>query len=156
MLEKIISGGQTGADQGALDGAISCDFPYGGTLPAGRKTESGTLPLSYDMDEMASDRYPDRTEKNVVDGDATLIVSHGQLAGGSALTMKIAKRLNKPIIHIDFSICDPADAVSAVSDWIESLQVRILNVAGPRASSDDKIYEYTRTLVIDLIRRRKR
>ena len=156
MLEKIISGGQTGADQGALDGAISCKFRHGGSLPAGRKTEDGVLPLSYDMVEMASDRYADRTEQNVVDGDATLIVSHGRLTGGSELTMKIAKRLGKPCMHIDFNTYTTAQAAAKVSAWIESAQVRVLNVAGPRASTDFEIYDCARMLVVDLITRLKR
>ena len=44
MIRKIISGGQTGADQGALDAAIEYGFPYGGWLPKGRLTENGPLP----------------------------------------------------------------------------------------------------------------
>ena len=43
---KIISGGQTGADQAALDAAIELTIPYGGWLPKGRKTEDGPLPRS--------------------------------------------------------------------------------------------------------------
>lgn len=156
MLEKIVSGGQTGADQGALDGAISCGFPYGGSLPAGRKTEDGTLPLSYDMDEMTSESYADRTEKNVVDGDATLIVSHGPLTGGSALTLKIAKRLGKPCTHIDLNLYNAAQAAAEVFPWIESCKIRVLNVAGPRASSDAKIYVCVHTLIVGLIRMTKR
>lgn len=156
MLEKIISGGQTGADQGALDGAISCGFPYGGTLPAGRKTENGTLPISYEMDEIASGRYADRTAKNVIDGDATLIVSHGSLTGGSALTMKIAKRLDKPWLHIDLNTYNPEMAADKVAAWVETSNCKILNVAGPRASSDADIYNCTRSLVVGLITRMKR
>jgi Circularly permutated YpsA SLOG family len=43
MLSKIVSGGQTGADQAALDAAIELGFPHGGWVPKGRKTESGPL-----------------------------------------------------------------------------------------------------------------
>lgn len=151
MLEKIISGGQTGADQGALDGAIACKFPYGGSLPAGRKTEDGPLPLSYEMVELASDRYADRTERNVIDSDATLIVSHGRLTGGSELTMKVAKRLGKPCLHIDFDRSDADRAAAEVTDWLTSCRACILNVAGPRASSDPEIYNRARTLIMGLI-----
>jgi len=152
MLRKIISGGQTGADRGALDGAIYCNFPHGGAVPAGRLTEDGRLPLSYGMVELTSARYADRTEKNVVDGDATLIVSHGPLTGGSALTMIIAGRLDRPCLHIDFSTIKAADAAVKVSAWLDKHRVGVLNVAGPRASSDPEIYACARTLVIDLIR----
>jgi hypothetical protein len=149
-LEKIISGGQTGADQGALDGAIVCGVPHGGSIPAGRKTEAGTLPLAYDMRELDSDRYHDRTERNVIDGDGTLILSHGPLTGGSALTEKIARRLEKPCLHIDFTRIEMQQAYRKAAAWIEESGIKVLNVAGPRASSDPTIYQMTRELVIRL------
>ncbi len=153
MLEKIISGGQTGADQGALDGAISCDFPYGGSIPAGRKTEDGILPQTYVMQELESAHYADRTEQNVRDGDGTLILSHGPLTGGSALTEKIATRLGKPCLHIDFNSCDQGQAAADVAVWMESHGIRTLNVAGPRASSDPLIHGLTKDLVVMVISR---
>ncbi len=150
-IEKIISGGQTGADQGALDGAIACGFPHGGAIPSGRKTEAGKLPLSYDMTELSSYRYNDRTERNVMDGDGTLILSHGLLTGGSALTEKIALQLDKPCLHIDFSRLSMDQAYLRTAAWIESSGIKVLNVAGPRASSDPSIYKMTRELVILLL-----
>ena len=44
MLEKIVSGGQTGADRGALDAALAASFPCGGWCPLGRKAEDGVIP----------------------------------------------------------------------------------------------------------------
>ena len=44
MLEKIISGAQTGADRGGLDAALERGFPIGGWVPRGRKAEDGTIP----------------------------------------------------------------------------------------------------------------
>lgn len=52
MIQKIISGGQTGADRAALDFAIRHNIPYGGWVPKGRKTEDGTLPEQYNLQEM--------------------------------------------------------------------------------------------------------
>jgi hypothetical protein len=83
---KIISGGQTGADQGALDAAIELDIPHGGWAPKGRKTEAGPLSPKYQLNEMPSASYPARTEHNVVDSDGTLILSHVPLTGGSVFT----------------------------------------------------------------------
>jgi len=45
MLQKIISGGQTGADSAALDVAIEFNIPHGGWIPKGRKTEDGTFSM---------------------------------------------------------------------------------------------------------------
>ena len=150
-LEKIISGGQTGADQGALDGARARKFPYGGAIPAGRKTEAGPLPASYDMEELQTEYYPVRTRKNVEDGDGTLIVSHGHLTGGSYLTLKITQELRKPWIHIDFNLESEVSAQVKIGAWLESETIRVLNVAGPRASSDPLIYAKTKTVIYNLL-----
>lgn len=40
--------------------------------------------------ENDSPRYRDRTERNILEADATLICSHGPLTGGSALTEALA------------------------------------------------------------------
>jgi len=98
------TGGQTGADRAALDFAIRHNIPYSGWVPKGRKTEDGTLPEKYNLQEMPTGQYSKRTEKNVLDSDGTLIVSHGLLTGGSALTTSFAELHKKPWIHIDLDM----------------------------------------------------
>lgn len=39
MIQKIVSGGQTGADRAGLVVAIRWGFPYGGWCPKGRKAD---------------------------------------------------------------------------------------------------------------------
>lgn len=41
MIERVISGGQTGADQAALRAARACGIPTGGWAPRGWLTEDG-------------------------------------------------------------------------------------------------------------------
>jgi hypothetical protein len=151
VLKKIISGGQTGADQGALDGARQCCFPYGGAIPAGRRTEAGALPEEYIMTELASDSYPLRTGQNVVDADGTLILSNGPLSGGSLLTCRIADERGKPCLHINLENADFSAAVETVRRWVTANHIEVLNVAGPRASSDPGIYNVSRRLIVDLL-----
>ena len=67
MIEKIISGGQTGADQAALDAAIKLGVSHGGWIPKGRITEEGVLPHKYKLKQMPTDSYPKRTEQNVLE-----------------------------------------------------------------------------------------
>lgn len=43
IFEKIISGGQTGADQGALDAALELNYPCGGWCPKGRESEADLI-----------------------------------------------------------------------------------------------------------------
>ncbi len=144
---KIISGGQTGADQAALDAAIELRLEYGGWLPRGRKTEAGPLSPAYQMEEMPSPGYRNRTEKNILESEATLICSHGKLKGGSALTEALAIRHNKPCLHIDFKLYSTDEAVKTVSNWLREHATRVLNVAGPRASGDPLIYDRVFRLV---------
>ena len=142
-IKKIISGGQTGADQGALDIAIKLGIPHGGWIPKGRLTEDGPLPDKYALNEMPTASYPKRTEKNILDSDGTMILSYGPLAGGSSLTMKLAKKHKKPVFHLDLNSMFIFKAVEDVNAWISEYQIEVLNVAGSRASKDPEIHGAT-------------
>ena len=146
-LERIISGGQTGADQAALDVAIELSIPHGGWVPKGRRTERGPLPEKYRMKEMPTDSYPKRTEQNVIDSDGTLILSHGDLSEGSYYTRMMAAKHGKPWIHIDADKHSVEVAVQMIRTWISGNDIEVLNVAGPPASKDAQIYVTTKTLL---------
>ncbi len=141
IIKKIISGGQTGADQAALDVAIKLDIPHCGWIPKGRKTEAGPLPDKYKLKEMPTTSYPERTEQNVIDSDGTVIISHGKLTGGSKLTDKLAEKHLRPCLHIDLNKTATFMAATIINTWIDLHKIKTLNVAGPRASKDPKIYQ---------------
>lgn len=147
MIEKIVSGGQTGADQAGLDVAIELGIPHGGWVPRGRKTEAGRLPDRYHVQEVSSISYLQRTLMNVIDSDGTLLISHGRLSGGSAITKALAAKHRKPCLHIDLDQLGYPEAVAAATNWIDAREIKILNVAGPRASEDPAIYEATKKLL---------
>jgi len=138
---KIISGGQTGADQAALDAAITLGISHGGWLPRGRKTEAGPLAHKYRLKELPSTKYRDRTEKNIQESDGTLIISLGPLTGGSALTEALALRHNCPCLHLNLQLVDQAQVIAAITKWLTEYQITIVNVAGSRASSEPRIYQ---------------
>lgn len=140
-LRKIISGGQTGADQGALDAAIRFGIDHGGWIPKGRRTEKGPLPDRYHLKEMPGPSYPARTRQNVMDADGTLIFSHGRLRGGSALTHKITGEIGKPVLHIDLTQTGRFQSAQQIAAWLDKLSIQVLNVAGTRASEDPKLYQ---------------
>ena len=140
MLKKIISGGQTGADRAGLDTAIAKGIPHGGWIPKGRKTEDGLLPDKYNLSEMTTKSYPKRTEKNILDSDGTMIISHGKITGGSSLTRKLAKQHVKPWIHLDMNDLSIKEAAEQLSRWITGHNIKTLNVAGPRATKDLAIH----------------
>jgi hypothetical protein len=143
ILEKIISGGQTGADRAALDFAMDNDLFHGGWVPRGRLAEDGAIPDRYQVTETSSSVYAERTEKNVFDADGTLIFSHGSLTGGSELTRQIAERNGRHWLHVDLHGMDEFHAAFEVMHWLRRHGIKILNVAGPRASKDPGIYQAT-------------
>jgi hypothetical protein len=120
MIKKIISGGQTGADQGGLNAAIKNSIPHGGDIPKGRMTEDGVLPDKYNLKEVTTKSYQKRTEKNVMDADGTVIFTHGKLTGGSLLTQKKAIEHEKPVIHLDLNVVDIGGAVMELQRFIKN------------------------------------
>jgi hypothetical protein len=140
VLKKIVSGGQTGADQAALDAAIELGLPHGGWVPKGRKTESGPLPLKYQLMEMDSGRYSKRTRQNVIDSDGTVIFFMGKLTGGSKYTVKMAAKHKRPNLRIDLNELPAFQAISIIHSWIFENEIGVLNIAGPRARKNPGIY----------------
>jgi len=147
IIKKIISGAQTGADRAALDFAINNDIPHGGWVPKGRRAEDGPLPGHYNVKEAPTPEYSRRTELNVIDSDGTLIFTHGELSGGSALTEKLAQKHGKPFLHINLNQKPEFQATVDITHWLGINRIEILNVAGSRASHDPKIYESTTSIL---------
>ena len=143
MIRMIISGGQTGADQAALDVAIKFGIPHGGWIAKGRKNENGRLPDKYQLKEMPAGSRASHAEQNLLDSDGTLIVSHGNLTGGSELVRKLGMHHQRPWLHIDLSRMIAFKAARKLRLWIRSHEIEVLNVAGPRASKDPGIYRDT-------------
>jgi 2-succinyl-6-hydroxy-2,4-cyclohexadiene-1-carboxylate synthase len=131
-VRKLVSGGQTGADRGALDAAMALGLAHGGWCPRGRRAEDGPIPMRYALVETAARDHAVRTEMNVIDSDATLIAGRGPLAGGSALTARLAAAHGKPCLCVDFDVMSGDELVQRVRAWLERHGPEVLNVAGPR------------------------
>lgn len=139
---RIVSGGQTGADRGALDAALELGLDVGGWVPLGRSAEDGVIPRRYpNLREAESEAPALRTELNVRDSDATLILSHGPLVGGTALTEKLAIEHGKALLHLDLDHVTELNASSTLRAWLAEQRPRTLNVAGARQSEDPEIHD---------------
>ena len=105
MIQKIVSGGQTGADRAGLDAAMEAGIQVGGCCPKGRLAEDGIVPDIYPFIELIKGGYKAHTEKNVIESDGTLILNIGK---------------------------EPKPEI--VNQWLEGNDILILNVARPRES----------------------
>jgi hypothetical protein len=152
MITQIISGGQTGADRAGLDTAKRLGIPTGGMAPRGFRTEDGpdlSLRDIYGLKESISSNYSVRTWHNAKHSDGTVLFGDMSSAGSSE-TMKACRQTGKPCLK------NPtADELVA---WIQRNKIKILNVAGNRASRNPAVYEQTTTvltLAIERLRQRR-
>lgn len=133
-LPMLISGGQTGVDQTALEAAFALGIPHGGWCPKGRRCEKGKIPDRFHLSETTTAQYPARTRMNVRDSDATLIFSDGCLSKGTSLTHRFARDLGRPSLFIRANSMAIADISGCLGQWLSEIRPLILNVAGPRKS----------------------
>jgi hypothetical protein len=142
----IISGGQTGADRAALDWAISHNLPHGGWCPRGRLAEDGPIPAKYALQETATSRYPERTERNIIESDGTVIFSMNEtLEGGTKLTAELVRRHRKPLLLI--SAETKRGHAAGLRRFVDEQGIKRLNVAGPRASKAPLIGEFVKQVL---------
>lgn len=152
MLERVISGGQTGVDQAGLDAAIILGIPHGGYCPLGRRSELGTIPERYQLIETKYADYRYRTRRNVLAADATLILvpSSAAVTGGTLWTRRCCKREGRPFLPVVNAYLGgpwPDEARA----WLRELDVRVLNVAGPRETAYPGIYDRALSYLLDML-----
>jgi hypothetical protein len=146
-LAKIVSGGQTGVDRGALDAALAAKFSCGGWCPAGRIAEDGPIAARYPLVELPGGGYEERTLKNVLDSDGTAILYHGELEGGTRLTAEYCQQHGKPCELLNAARLSPDEAAREIIAFIAGRDIGVLNVAGPRASKWPGARDYARGAV---------
>lgn len=155
MIEKIVSGGQTGVDRGALDAALRAGFPCGGWCPPGRQAEDGAIPYRYPLQCVERGGYRQRTRRNVIDSDSTLIVHHNRLSGGTRLTLEFCVLQQKPFVLIDAAEVSAQRAADLLGDFIEKYAIKVLNVAGPRESGWPGACAYSTELICRFLKSRE-
>jgi hypothetical protein len=130
LLQRVISGGQTGADRAALAAAKAANITTGGWMPKDFRAQDGPRPefaALYGVWEHTSERYPPRTALNVKESDATLRFATEWDSAGEVLTQRMCERYGKP--HLDVTPAGPI-APADVVEWLIRNNVRVLNVAG--------------------------
>lgn len=165
-LPKIISGGQSGADRGALIAAAACQCPRGGYCTHDRYAEDGVIPEEFVLEPRPvikdrRDALRDRTEMNVKSSDCTIIFITEVLTPGSCLTLDCAHKHNKPEICVwcrnpigrhQTYICLGflVDVLTANLDQFKQRDM-IINIAGSRESHAPGIQKIVTTVVIEAL-----
>lgn len=145
MIEKIVSGGQTGVDRGALDAALSLNFPCGGWCPEGRVAEDGVIDARYPLRVLAGGGYRQRTEMNVLDSDGTVLIFFDYLivGGGTEQTLSFCLKARKPYLLLDGHELNISRAAAKIGDFVGRYGIHVLNVAGPSGSRLPEAQPYT-------------
>ena len=118
--------------------------PHGGWCPKGRKAEHGTIPACYQLKEITSASYPQRTEWNVRDSDGTVILTISPvLTGGSKKTAELARKHRRPRLHISAQTVG-VGGTALLRDFVRQHGIKALNVAGSRASKEQEIGAYVK------------
>lgn len=150
---RIVSGGQTGADRGGLDAAIRLGIEHGGWCPRGRRSEDGTIPAQYRLTETKARTYIERTRRNVIDSDATVVFTRGHPTAGSRLTIEMAQAEDRPLLHIDVADWPGArsEDVEKFRDWLAALHIATLNVAGSRESKTPGLQRLVEQFLVEAL-----
>lgn len=148
MIEKVISGGQTGVDRAALDAALERGIACGGWCPAGRHADDGRIPDRYPLQETVDMDHTVRTENNVRDSDGTLMFYHGALQGGTAYAVLMARHLGRPVLPVNLD--EPVE-VARIAEWVANNRIRVLHIGGQREANSPGIYQAARRLVGELL-----
>ncbi len=137
MIEKVISGGQTGADQAGLRAARTAGIPTGGFMPMGYRTLDGFKPefeSLYNMVAIDTPSYAERTRLNVMQSDCTIRIAGDFDSPGEKCTKREIRRYAKP--HIDFHVSQlNTDNISYLVEWLKTnatdpYAFKIINIAG--------------------------
>lgn len=143
MIEKIISGGRSGAEHAALDVAIRLGIGYGGWIPKDFSLPAGVDTDRYHLIEMPTSNQAETLKKNIRESDVTLMLSHGTLSSREKNAKKTIQRYSTPLLHVDLNNTNAFNAASLINDWIIENDPAILHVTGPSEDEDRKIYSAT-------------
>jgi Circularly permutated YpsA SLOG family len=144
---RIRSGGQTGVDRAALDGAVAAGLRYEGWCPKGGLAEDfveppGLLAKYPCLKETQRTDPKQRTEWNVRDSALTVVlVPRAQFCSpGTNFTIACARKLGKRCMIIHYL---DARAQEQLTGIIASLKEEVsVNIAGPRESEHNGAYAF--------------
>lgn len=157
-IVELRSGGQSGADRGAMDAARACGVTVSGWCPAGGWAEDypdppGVLALYPEMLETPSAEVIQRTEWNIRDSTCSIIFNtmKRRSSPGTDAGYVFSETYGTPYFEIWLDGPDSIDVqLERAIEWLESFDddAIVLGFGGPRASEYQGIY----TIAFDTVR----
>lgn len=151
-LEKVISGGQTGADLAGLKAAKLRGLETGGHAPKGYRTQNGPnieLKTLYGVEEHWLGTYPPRTECNVRNSDGTIRIAKDFNSSGEKCTRNFIFQHGKPYFDVKM---DSPRGISEVIDWLERNNIKTLNVAGNSEKTAPGIEDFATNYLLEVFK----
>ena len=167
MIERVITGGQSGADQAGWRAAKAAGIATGGWMPKGFLTEEGPRPEfaeMYGAKETPSQGYVKRTEWNVRDADWTAFFGDVDSPGAKATYRAFRKRYDRgldPGRHyvrerwtpiVDYPSGGILYGSKKFAEWMNFHGVKVLNIAGNRESSAPGIGQWVEAYLTEVFR----
>jgi hypothetical protein len=148
-VQRIISGGQTGADLGGIAAGLKLGLETGGWAPRGWITEKGPRPelAGLGLREAHKTGYPYRTLLNVENSDGTVIFGDPS-SPGSRLTIRYCKEQGKPFLVVEEDYSSPERNQDVFLWWLSWTEIETLNVAGNRESKNPGIGNAVRDYLV--------
>jgi len=131
----LVCGGQSGVDRAVLDVGLELGVALAGWCPAGRWAEDGPISLRYPLRTTPSRDTAQRTVWNVHLGEALLVLNDGHASQGTALAVRAAEWLKRPVL-----MQNTAHPPNNAANWLRAGRIQVVNVAGPRHSEAQGIY----------------
>lgn len=151
-IQKIISGGENGAEQAALDAAMRIGIDYGGFAGSGPSGQNGRVKSRYRLKSTPVADQRSQVANNILVSDGVLILSRGAFSAAAALAARFAEIYHRPCLHVDLHYRSLTDASRMIAAWIKINKIRCLCVTGPSLREDPASYADTHHLLLRVFR----
>ena len=131
MVERVVTGGEAGAEQGAWAAARRAGIATGGYMPRGFRTEAGPAPRLGQLYGAVEFPFDDarRLRANVRRADALAWFGDPETAEARE-AFAACREASRPFLVVDVGFTPPG----SVAGWLEVFQVAVLVVSGDRES----------------------
>ncbi|CAG8826890.1 24081_t:CDS:1, partial [Gigaspora rosea] len=111
-----------------------------------RKAKDSKIDPKYPLQETPTSEYKERTEWNIRDADATLILllsSAKPELDGTSFTIEMAKKHEKELKLIYLDTNTREKNAKEAFGWITKKQIKSLNIGGPQENNCPGVYGET-------------